>query len=176
VTIAFYTIIAYVEYTSGPRNAPEVTGVNLAGAMPLSTERSFADEFMEEASKYLSNLGLSNPASFGIMADGTRELSTMPDGPYFLDMLNPPQTSRNAKEAVKGATVTIYEDGRRQYRCGYCGKQHDRKSRAEDCRNVDLGIKPYRCLGKCGRFVCSTSLSPPVSKLMPSSQRSKLRL
>jgi hypothetical protein len=147
--------------------------------MSRSTERSFAEEFMDEASKYLASLGLSNPASFGIIANGTKNLSMTPDAPYFLDMPNPTQAGGNVNEAVKGVTVTIYEDGRRQYRCSHCGKQHDRKSRAEDCRNADLGIKPYRCLGKCGKIswlVCSNSPPPPVSRLMATPQCPKLRL
>jgi hypothetical protein len=109
---------------------------------------------MEEASRYLARLALLNTALLGFTADGTTGLSIMPDAPCFLDTLNQTQECVEDKpfgEIVKGATFVVYENGRRQYKCGHCGKLHDRQSRAEDCRNMDLGIRPYRCLGKCGK-------------------------
>jgi hypothetical protein len=129
----------------------------------LSDDRSFADEFMEEASKYLANLALLNTAYLGSMAGRTNEPLMTPDVPRSLGMLNPTQGGAydsTFKGTAKGVTITIYEDGRRQYKCGYCGKLHDRRSRAEDCRNVDLGIRPYKCLGKCGKISWCVSSNP----------------
>jgi hypothetical protein len=131
----------------------------------LSDERPLTEEFMEEASIYLANLALSNLAFFGIMADGTTRLSTIPEPPCLPDTLDSTQLDsvhvgpddKPSKGVVTEPAIAIYEDRRRHYKCGHCGKLHDRKSRAEDCRNVDLGIKPYKCLGKCGKkswFVC----------------------
>jgi hypothetical protein len=35
--------------------------------------------------------------------------------------------------------------------CTYCGTAYDRSTRARDCRNMDLGMTPHRCLGRCGK-------------------------
>jgi hypothetical protein len=35
------------------------------------------------------------------------------------------------------------------YNCTHCGTFFDRYSRARDCRNMDLGLTPHGCLGKC---------------------------
>jgi hypothetical protein len=34
--------------------------------------------------------------------------------------------------------------------CTYCGTAFDRSTRARDCRNMDLGLTPHQCLGRCG--------------------------
>lgn len=35
--------------------------------------------------------------------------------------------------------------------CTYCGTAFDRFTRARDCRNMDLGLTPHACLGRCGK-------------------------
>jgi hypothetical protein len=125
---------------------------------------------MEEAEKYLAYISRLNLAISGVMADGTTLPFTTPDAPYFFDILNPTQACPDTKpleEAADEATIIVYEDGRRQYRCRQCGKLHDRKSRADDCQNVDLGIKPYKCRGECGK---NTWFVPPHLDPQSSSQ------
>lgn len=62
--------------------------------------------------------------------------------------------------------------------CLYCGKAHDRLSRAQDCENRYLGIKPYKCDGQCGVVCwCVLFFSLPTHKLInlfsPSAYSSK---
>ncbi|KIM20259.1 hypothetical protein M408DRAFT_308571 [Serendipita vermifera MAFF 305830] len=43
---------------------------------------------------------------------------------------------------------------RRRYRCIVCNSSFDRQSRADECRNNDLGIRPYECAGSWGDERC----------------------
>ena len=49
--------------------------------------------------------------------------------------------------------------------CTYCGKSHDRFSRARDCEFRHRGVKPYQCGGKCGlaSWFVHSMISPIIS-------------
>jgi len=70
-----------------------------------------------------SSIGPSNP-----LASAGPQLPPLP--PPSTSMTNPPS--------------------QKLYNCTYCGTFFDRYSRARDCRNMDLGLTPHHCLGKCG--------------------------
>ena len=55
-----------------------------------------------------------------------------------------------AAEPAQTPKVPPYPQGRRAFSCQFCGKTHDRLSRARDCANQDVGLTPYRCGGGCG--------------------------
>jgi hypothetical protein len=48
------------------------------------------------------------------------------------------------------STSTANTHPQKLYNCTRCGTLFDRYSRARDCRNMDLGLTPHHCLGKCG--------------------------
>ncbi|KIM26434.1 hypothetical protein M408DRAFT_193257 [Serendipita vermifera MAFF 305830] len=58
--------------------------------------------------------------------------------------------------------------------CVFCGRAHDRFSRARDCEYRCLGIKPYKCEGLCGDPACECAYSSKAllnEHLLPLSER-----
>jgi len=125
---------------------------------------------IEEATRHLRELEMFNPSLYAIISEGAKELSAMLDtqysrGPCTLVKAEPDTTPISLSPEM--AANVVYQDRRRRYACRECGKLHDRKARANDCRNADLGLKPYVCHGYCGQnswFVYSLS---SMSLLLP---------
>jgi hypothetical protein len=114
----------------------------------VSSDGLFSDPMvLEETAKSLSELERSDLALFMTIAEDTMALPPMPDPQYFQAMPHQVQTDTSNLDWVLN---TVAEDGRPTFTCLQCLKTHDRKTRARDCRNNDLKIKPYKCLGGCG--------------------------
>lgn len=41
----------------------------------------------------------------------------------------------------------------KNFQCSDCGRSYDRSSRAQTCENNHLGVKKYRCFGRCGELL-----------------------
>ena len=153
----------------------------VSGDLMFDGRGALEDELLgdpEEAARYLRELEVFNPSLYAIIAEGVKELSAMMDAQHFrgpfTSVKGEPDTTSIALSPRIAANAAS-EDSRRRYACLECGKLHDRKARANDCRNADLGLKPYVCRGYCGQnpwFV--RHLSRPCPSLMHSSQRWRL--
>ncbi|KIM21571.1 hypothetical protein M408DRAFT_29474 [Serendipita vermifera MAFF 305830] len=107
-------------------------------ALVLAGKKAGDSYVLEESLLYFEDLKAHNPALFEIIDKDTKEIS------HLLDII-----STDALEVV------VY--GVRKYACVQCGRTHDRKQRANDCRYFDLKLKPYLCHGTCGLDSCDKS-------------------
>jgi len=139
------------EYNVASREEPA------SGCLMYDGRGAWEDELLgdiEEAARHLRELEMFNPSLYAIISEGAKELSAMLDtqyscGPCTLVKVETDTTPVTFSPGM--AANVVYQDRRRRYACRECGKLHDRKARANDCRNADLGLKPYVCHGYCGQ-------------------------
>jgi hypothetical protein len=102
------------------------------------------DDQTDDSSRYFNQYPppvdtweMDHTASFLVVDPPVGPSSLAPVGPQP-PPLPPPSTS------------TTSSHNQKLYNCTHCGRWFDRYSRARDCRNMDLGMTPHLCLGKCG--------------------------
>jgi hypothetical protein len=121
----YINALYFLEYNPGFKDVIGNDRLNLEDAVAMSDELLNHPTALDEAALYFNNLEISSPALFKMIADRANEISAMP-----IPILN--------------ANSKLW------YRCAHCGRLRNRKDRARDCPNSDLGIKPYKCGGECG--------------------------
>ncbi|KIM30372.1 hypothetical protein M408DRAFT_21890 [Serendipita vermifera MAFF 305830] len=110
----------------------------------------------EIVSQYLDDIKTSNPALHMMLDEETRQLAAMPGSRHFYALhgcggaVEEEITNEHPLDEMTNVASGVYINGVLKHPCANCGTLYDRKARANDCRNADLGIKPYKCLGKCG--------------------------
>ena len=124
---------------------------------------------MEQTFWCLEDIKETNPTLYTLIEQETSELAAVL-GAQCLDIPHDETCYRlinasegSPRENFTEATSEVYVNGVLKYPCVECGKLHDRKARANDCQNSDLGIKPYKCTGQCGDTswsVFTTNLPP----------------
>lgn len=104
----------------------------------------------EMAVKHLEDIKHTDLAFYAVPEEAVQELCSMP-GVEASDLQRQFSTTRESGSVVgtllvdlKNITSKVYVNGVLKFPCAECGKLHDRKARASDCRNSDLGIKPYK--------------------------------
>lgn len=144
----------------GPIHADTVSNLELEAIVgPFDALLDGSEEVFQETLRYFEYLETSSPTLFGIISDAAQELTIGADAQY----MSYPSSLANSEsaEALTSSSVTqdsqdleVFVNGRVMYKCGQCGKLHDRKGRLIACTNSHSGRKPFHCLGSCGRRTC----------------------
>ena len=127
--------IAYEPYSGKPQLITEqsdATTIVIERILDLPDDH-LDPHSLEQASQHFGDLKASNPALYEMLDAEIKELSRLVE-----------EMANTIPEALVG--------GVQKYRCPECGKIHDRRVRAIDCRNSDLGVQPYVCRGICGKI------------------------
>lgn len=150
--MAFSSLIFTLGYATGSQGEQNVANLTLDETVDIVDGFLGDPKCVKETTEYLLELEVTNPALYQIIADATDGLSGMPGADLVAISVLVKKLGDGVGTIISddNKTVKVYDGGRVKYMCVECGKVHDRKSRADDCRNVDVGIRPHVCRGECG--------------------------